>query len=280
MMLRAFVVVTALVTLAAGCSGRSADARRVVVRGSDTMVVVAQRWAEVYSKRPGGSRIEVSGGGSGTGIAALTNGTADIATASRAITASERALLERSGGVVEHVVALDAVAIYVNVESPVMELSIDEVRRIYHGDIDRWAELRGADRPVARYSRENSSGTYAFFKERVLGGADFASDTQCLPGTAAVVRAVARDPHAIGYGGIARASGVRALAIREASGVVSRPIKQDAVSGRYPLSRPLYVYLRSAATADAKAFVAWLEEAEARSLAEEGGFFAPPGRSS
>lgn len=262
----------------AACAGgttRDAAAGRIVVRGSDTMITLAERWAETYASATG-IAVEVSGGGSGTGIAALANGTTDIATASRRMTPAERARIEHDRGpILERIVALDAVAIYVHLENPIPAMSLDEVARVYRGQTTRWRDLGGDDATIATYSRENSSGTYSFFKEEVLAWHDFAPATQCLPGTAAVVRAVARDRHAIGYGGIATSSAVRPMPIRAADGTLSRPTREEATSGRYPLARPLYVYLRAGA-ARPIGFVDWMLGADAQGLAEQAGFF-PPG---
>lgn len=247
---------------------------RIVVRGSDTMSDLVKRWAAAYPA----ARVEVSGGGTGTGIAALTNGTADVAAASRRMTADERRVVTaRRGEVVEETVALDAVAIYVHADSPVVRLTLDDARAIYRGEISSWARVGGPARAIARYSRENSSGTYAFFKDKVLGGDAFAVDVQCLPGTAAVVRAVARDRYAIGYGGIAATRGVRAIAIVDREGRVSRPTREAATSGQYPLARPLYMYFPAAAPEGVSRFVRWLRTAEAQRLAEGAGFFPAPG---
>jgi phosphate transport system substrate-binding protein len=271
---RSFVSWVALALVVAACGGQKRDAARVVVRGSDTMTVLLQRWAVAYP--PGG--VEVSGGGSGVGIAALTNGTIDIAAASRRMTPEERRLIEeRRGPVVEESVALDAVAIYVHEASSVEVMSLDDARRVYLGEVSSWTSLGGSTRPIARYSRENTSGTYAFFKEEVLAGADFAPDVQCLPGTAAVVRAVARDPFSIGYGGIASARGVRAVAVRDAAGNVTRPTRDDAMSGRYPLARPLYLYFLTRPSQAVSQFIRWLSSSAARSLVERAGFFPTAG---
>lgn len=259
-------------TSAAGRDGRAAP--RIVVRGSDTMVMLAQRWAEAYAAEEG-VVVEVSGGGSGTGIAALANGTADVATASRLMTDDERTRIEAArGAVVEQVVALDAVAIYVHEDNPVDAIRLRDVAAIYRGHTTRWSALGGVDRPIAVYSRENSSGTYAFFKERVLEWHDLAPEVQSLPGTAAVVRAVARDPHALGYGGIATASGVRAVPILGDDGVLSRPTREETMAGAYPLARPLYVYYVSAAAGGpAGRFVDWVTSWAGQRLVEQAGFF-------
>lgn len=258
-------------TSAAGREG--SDAVRIVVRGSDTMVTLAQRWAEVYGDAHG-IVVEVSGGGSGTGIAALANGTADVATASRRMTEEERAHIERDRGPLEErVVAIDAVVIYVNEDNPLGAVSLAEVAAIYRGRTTRWGELGGDDEPIAAYSRENSSGTYAFFKEHVLGWHDLAPHVQCLPGTAAVVRAVASDRHAMGYGGLATASGVRILPLRLADDTLSQPTREAVRAGAYPLARPLYVYVLAAAPDAVRWFVDWTTSSDAQGLTERAGFF-------
>ncbi|TKC91864.1 PstS family phosphate ABC transporter substrate-binding protein [Polyangium fumosum] len=267
----------ALLVLA--CSGRYGGApgagARITVRGSDTLVVLMQRWAEASTTSQPDVVVEVSGGGTGTGIAALMNGTTDLAMASRPIAREERARIEGSGAkLVEIPVALDAVAIYIHESNPLSALTLDALRGVFAGKIRRWSELGGADRPIVLYSRESSSGTYAFFKEHVLQKCDFAPEAQSLPGTAAVVQAVARDPAAIGYGGIARARGVKVLPLRLADGSVVAPDHEAATTGRYPLTRPLFVYLRAPANPEAEGFARFLVGPEAQALAEEAGFFA------
>lgn len=271
----ALLVLPAL--LSCGGRERSSDHDRVVVRGSDTMTALLELWATAYPA----ANVEVSGGGTGVGIAALTNGAADIAAASRSMTSDEQRRVEaKRGPIARTIVAIDAVAIYVNVANPVHEASLDAIKRIYHGETSTWRALDdgGALRPIARYSRENTSGTYAFFKDEVLEGSDFSSDVQCLPGTAAVVRAVARDPFAIGYGGIASARGVRALSLRDPrSGETSDPTLEDVTSRRYPLTRPLFLYYPKNASEAALRFVRWVSTAEAaRALTERAGFVAAP----
>jgi phosphate transport system substrate-binding protein len=249
----------------------------VTVRGSDTLVVLMQRWAERWSTTGRSTSVEVSGGGTGTGISALVDGTTDVASASRAMTAKERADVEATGAkVVETKVAIDAVAIYVNPSNPVASVSLAELDRIYRGKIRRWSDVGGVDAPIVAYSRENSSGTYLFFKEHVLAKRDFAAEVQSLPGTAAVVQAVMHDRNAIGYGGIAASSGVKVLAVRGASGTPVAPTLATATDRSYPLARPLFVYHRSDASADARAFVSWLRSDEAQALAESAGFYPIP----
>lgn len=225
-------------------AGEAHAEHTVTLKGSDTMVVLAQRWAESFMRTHPGVAVQVSGGGSGTGIAALVHGTADIVTSSRPISADERRQLRDSRGrdVSEHTVALDAVGLYVHPSNPVRSIDLDRLALVFRGRITRWSELGGPDAPIVLYGRESSSGTYAYFKEHVLRDLDFAVEMQSLPGTAAVIHAVRSDRNAIGYGGIALARGVRLLGLVDAHGRTTLPTRDNALRGAYPLARPLYVY--------------------------------------
>lgn len=267
----------ALAALAA-CSGRygagaqARGAEAVVVRGSDTMLALLQRWAE-----RGGARVQVTGGGSGTGLRALADGTADIAAASRRIEPAERDAVRARGrgDAVEHVVALDAVALYVHPSNPVAALTLDDARALYRGRVDRWGALGGPDVPVVLYGRESSSGTYAFFKERVLRHDDYAAEVQSLPGTSSVLQAVARDRGAVGYAGLGNARGVRAVPLRaDASAAAASPDVTSVREGRYPLARPLYLYTAGAPRASAARWIAWVLSPAGQREAAAAGFVA------
>jgi len=263
-------------TPGAAPSGRGAT---LTIKGSDTMVILAQRWAEAYMRGHAGATIQVSGGGSGTGIAALLNGTTDIADASRAMKDGERAhVRERGhGDAVETKVALDAIGVYVNENNSIAHLDFEQLRRIFKGEVTNWSQIGGADRPIVLYSRENNSGTYAFFKEHVLENADFATTAQTLPGTAAVINAVARDPGGIGYGGIAYGSGVRHVPIVGANGGDPiEPSLENAVSGRYPLSRFLFMYTAGPPTGLGRQFIDWVVSPEGQALVENVGYYPLP----
>ena len=199
-----------------GGKGSAPAARSVTIKGSDTMVILGQRWAETYMKEHPDKRIQVTGGGSGTGIAALINGGTDICEASRPMKEKEKAMVRTRHGkdVSEIPVALDGIAIYVPESSPMQSISKAQLKSIYTGTITNWRDVGGKDQRIVAYSRENNSGTYVFFKEHVLNNEDFARDIQTLPGTAAVVNAVSKDPASLGYGGIAYATGIRALAVK------------------------------------------------------------------
>jgi phosphate transport system substrate-binding protein len=252
-----------------------ASAGTVTVKGSDTMVILAQRWAEAYMKKNPGTKVQVTGGGSGTGIAALQNGTTDIADASRAMKDSERATIRDRFNVLptETAVAKDGVAFYVNDSNPVQQLTVDQLKKIYVGDAERWKDVGGKDAPIVLYSRENSSGTYVFVKEVVLGNEDYAPRAQTLPGTAAVVNAVAKEPNGIGYGGAAYAKGVKEVKVVGKDGQAYAPRKEDVMSGRYPLSRPLFMYTRGKPQGEAKAFIDFCLSPEGQAIVDQVGYF-------
>ncbi len=274
----ALFVLLSVLPLAAGCGGGgggSARQARVSVKGSDTMVILGQKWADEYMKTNPGAVVAVTGGGSGTGIAQLINGTADIAQASRSMKDEEKAKIQESTGapVEEHAVARDGVTVYVHSSNPLTKISIDQLKGIYTGSITNWKDVGGPDQPIVAYSRENSSGTYVFFKEHVLGGADFEARTQTLPGTAAVVNAVTKDANGIGYGGIAYGSGIKHLGIAGTDGAVVEPTEATIKDGSYALSRPLYWYLTAKTPPAGRALLAWVLSAEGQAAVKEVGYF-------
>ncbi len=197
--------VTAVAAVAAALfTGSPAHAGNITVKGSDTMVLLAQRWAEKYMAAHSEVSIQVTGGGSGTGIAALLNATTDIANSSRPIKSTERESAAKAGiEVVETQVAMDALSVIVHHTNPIEELTLNQIKAIYTGAVSNWKEVGGSGKAIVRYSRESNSGTYVFFKEHVLGDTDYAADCQNMPGTAAVATAVGKDPAGIGFGGAA-----------------------------------------------------------------------------
>jgi phosphate transport system substrate-binding protein len=211
----ALALALGLAVLAGPGAPPAGAARGITVKGSDTMVILAQRWAETYMNGHRGRILQVTGGGSGTGIAALINGTTDICMSSRPMKDAEKLKLReryQTRGV-EIPVAKDGLTVYVHATNPLRELTLAQLRDVYLGKVTNWKALGGADAAITLYGRENSSGTYVFFKDTILRGRDFSPRTQTLPGTAAVVNAVARDVHGIGYGGAAYGKGVRDVAL-------------------------------------------------------------------
>lgn len=248
----------------------------ITVKGSDTMVLLAQRWAEVYMSKHPGVTIQVTGGGSGTGISALINGTTDICNASRPMKTSEKQKLKQrfnSLGV-EIKAAKDGLSVYVNEANPVRELSIEQVRKIYLGEITNWKQVGGDDARIILYSRENNSGTYVYFKDNILEGQDYAPNTQSLPGTAAVVNAVSKDKNGIGYGGAAYGRGIREVALKADEGSKAYPPTPENVkSGAYPVTRFLYLYVRTRPSGPLKAYIDWILSDEGQSVVQSVGYF-------
>ncbi len=242
------------------------------------MVILAQNWAQAFMKANPGKVIQVSGGGSGTGMAALINGTADLANASRPIKDKERKQLakRRSAEVEEFRVALDALAVYVPASNKIESLTIPQLKGIFRGKTTNWKDVGGEDKPIVLYSRENSSGTYAYFKEHVLEGEDFAATAQTLPGTAAVINAVSKDAGGIGYGGIAYAEGVRTVKVAPAGGQPVEPTMENATSGKYPLSRFLNIYSAGKASGIAKEYLDFVLSDDGQNIVEGVGYYPLP----
>jgi len=271
----ALLAAPGVMALVLGCGGGD-RAKALTVKGSDTMVILGQRWAEAYMAAHPGATIQVTGGGSGTGFAALINGTTDICQGSRPIKDDERKQIEERYGGPPHeiVVAKDGLAVYLHEGHPVAELTMAQLKGIYTGAIKRWNQVGGPNAPIVLYGRENSSGTYEYFKEHVLEKADFAAAVQTLPGTAAVVNAVARDPNGIGYGGAAYLKGVKECALKRddrTPGVL--PNAENVRSGAYPISRNLYFYSRKAPEGPMKDFVDFALSDPGQKLVTEVGYF-------
>lgn len=250
--------------------------KAITMKGSDTMVILGQRWAEQFMNTHPGQIIMVTGGGSGTGIAALINGTTDICQSSRAMKQDEKLKLRdrfQTMGV-EIPVAKDGLSIYVHPSNGVKSLTMAQIRDIYLGTVTNWKQVGGKDATIILYGRENSSGTYGFFKDHVLAGRDFSPRVQTLPGTAAVVNAVSKDPNGIGYGGAAYTKGVRDMGVQaDAKSKVVLPTAAAVHDGSYPLSRELYFYLRVKPSGDTKTFIDWVLSPEGQKLAVEVGYF-------
>ncbi|MDP2038272.1 MAG: phosphate ABC transporter substrate-binding protein [Ignavibacteria bacterium] len=257
--------------------GFSLPEETITVKGSDTLVILSQRWAEVFMKSNPGVALQVTGGGSGTGIAALLNGSTDICNASRPMKQSEiEKLKEKYGSTgVEIKVAIDGLSVYVNkANKKVNDLTLAQIKGIYTGAIRNWKEVGGADAQIIMYGRENSSGTYVYFKEHVLENKDFSSDVQSMPGTAAVVNAVSKDKNAIGFGGAAYAKGIKDIAVKkDPDSKAFLPNKKNIESGEYPISRFLYMYTRKKPEGSIKKFIDWALSKKGQSIVAEVGYF-------
>ena len=252
----------------------------ITVKGSDTLVVQAQKWAEVYMYKNNKVKIQVTGVGTGTGFAALQNQTTDLCNASRKIRAAEIGECIKAFGKrpIEYKVCLDGLSVYTAASNPVKELTLEQLELIFTGKTRNWKDVGGKDTPITVYSRENSSGTYEFFKENVLQGKDFTSRAQTMPGTAAVLQAVAKDPNGIGYGGAAYGAGAKHLAIKkDENSPAIEPTEETVVKGTYPIWRYLYIYVNPAIDkGDIGAYLNWIRSEEGQKLVKEVGYFPLP----
>ncbi len=248
---------------------------RITVKGSDTMVILAQKWAEVYMKSNPNAAIQVTGGGSGVGISALINGATDIANASRKMKPTEKEKLKARYNTlgVEVACAKDGITIYLHPTNKVKELTVEQLGKIFRGEIKNWKEVGGADAEIKLYGRENSSGTYVFFQENVVMG-DYAANCQTLPGTAAVVNAVKKDPNGIGYGGAAYAEGIEICKVKKDANSPAYAASTETIAkNQYPITRYLFMYLRNRPTGEMKKYIDWILSPEGQKLVVEMGYF-------
>jgi phosphate transport system substrate-binding protein len=264
------MLITALMATASGFSQG-----KITVKGSDTMVILAQKWAELYMKSNPAASIQVTGGGSGVGITALINGTTDICNSSRPMKQTEIEKLKARYNTlgVEIPCAKDGITIFLNETNKVQELTIKQLSDIYTGKTRNWKELGGNDAEIRLYGRENSSGTYTYFHDEVVK-ADYAASVQSLPGTAAVVNAVKKDVNGIGYGGAAYAVGVKhAIVKKDATSPAYLPTAETIGKGEYPITRYLYMYLRNRPTGETKKYIDWILSASGQAIVTEVGYF-------
>ncbi len=251
----------------------------IVIKGSDTMVNLALAWAEAYMAEHPEVRISVTGGGSGTGIAALMNGTVDIANASREMKDEEKATAQANGITpVEFVVAYDAIAVVVHPSNPVQGLTLQQLSDIYTGRITNWREVGGDDRPIVLLSRESNSGTYVYFLEHVvrLGQKSdllFSPDALLMPSSEGISAEIRQNPNAIGYDGLGYVTEwqkVVAVA-RDARGPYVLPSAETVKDGSYPIARPLYMYTAGEPQGIVRDYLDWVL-GEGQKLVTELGF--------
>jgi phosphate transport system substrate-binding protein len=256
-----------------------AAGKSLVIKGSDTMAMLGQGWAEAYMKGHPNVELSVQGGGSGTGITALINGTTDICQASRAMKGSEIAKCkDRSFVPVATVVALDGIAIAVSDDNPLSSLTLDQLKDIYTGKVTNWKQVGGKDAPIVLLSRENSSGTYAFFREFVLDNARYASTAMMMPTTKAIQQEIGNNPRAIGYGGEAyfrNKPGCKVLPIAmKAGGKPVLPSDDNVRAKTYPISRPLYLYTAGTPAGEIASYIKFCVSDAGQAIAKKLGYVA------
>lgn len=273
----------ALAITGCGPRGGGAGTTTIQVRGSDTMVNVAQAWAEEYRKVAPEVNVEVSGGGSGVGIAALEKGTIDIATASRDMKPEEIELARKNTGKEpkEYVVGFDGLAVYVHAHNPLTEVSLEQLAEIFGegGKITRWAELGiaipgVADDTIVRVSRQSSSGTYEFFRDHVLGKRDFKLGSRDMNGSKEVVELVGTTKTAIGFSGMAYSTAaVKMLSVSAKAGEPAyEPNVANTVAKLYPLARSLHLYTLGEPEGAVRDFIEWILSPAGQKILEDNGY--------
>jgi phosphate transport system substrate-binding protein len=280
-LLLSVLVLTACGRPASAQSSSSSSQQTIENIGSDTIVNLALAWAEAYQTVQPAVRISVSGGGSGTGLAALVNGTTDIANASRKIKAEEIADAQKNGiEPYEIEIARDAIGVIVNPANPVEQLTLRQISDIYSGKIKNWREIGGEDRPIVLLSRETNSGTHVFFLEEVvrLGQSGnktfFSQDTLLLPSSEGIIAEVRQNPNAIGYDGLGYITPeVKTLAIAPTEGgEYVKPSVASVNDGKYPIARPLFMYTPGAPADDVKNYIDWILGPAGQQIVKELGF--------
>ena len=278
----------AIALLAAGC-GRSRGPNKTVIQdsGSDTMVNLAQAWAEEYATVDPAVSVEVSGGGSGTGIAALSSGTVDIANCSRRFEPREIEQARKNTGKApkEFTVGLDALAVYVNKNNPLDEITIPQLADIYaeDGKLSKWSQMGvkmpdGADE-IIRVSRQSNSGTYFYFREAILGnGRDFKLGSRDMQGSKDVVELVANTPQAIGYSGMGyNTPAVKQLRVSRKSGEPAyAPTVETTLNHTYPIARPLYMYTLGEPAGAVKKYLDWVNSEAGQKIVVQSGYVPLP----
>jgi phosphate transport system substrate-binding protein len=265
-----------LALIAVGAEGRTV----IQNKGSDTLVNVAQAWAEAYQTVNPDAAVAVSGGGSGTGIAAMINGTVDIANASRKMKDKELKMAQDRGqNPVEHIVGYDALAVFIHQDNPADTLTLEQLAQIYgrDGKAKKWSDLGitvpGCKDEIVVVSRQNNSGTYAYFREAVLGKQKYRTGTLDMHGSKDVVDLVEKTPCAIGYSGLAYATDhIKMACISKDGGACVLPTVETAGDGSYPIARPLMMYTNGEPAGEIKSYMDWIMSDEGQCIILKKGY--------
>jgi len=251
------------------------------IKGSDTLINLVQRLAEKYMEENPGAYIAVTGGGSGTGVAALINEKCDIANASRLMKSKEIAQASDRGVDVKRVViAMDGLSVIIHPDNSAGQLTVDQIGKIFRGEVTNWKEVGGADMPVTLYGRQSNSGTFVFFRDAILKG-DYSQKMNRMNGNAQIVEAIKHDVSGIGYVGVGYVKDSKGLTIvkvaLKAGGDYASPLNSaDVKSGKYPISRPLNQYINGSPGGDLRKFLEYELSSKGQKVVEEEGFFPIP----
>ena len=268
-----------LVILGFGATGSYAE--MIQIKGSDTLINLVQRLAEEYMDTDGRHMVAVTGGGSGTGVAALINGRCDVANSSRPMKEHELKQAEARGVTPQEVViAMDGLSVIVHPDNTVDKLTVAEIGKIFRGEATNWSELGGPDMPITLYGRQSNSGTFIFFRDAVLKG-DYSPKMNHMNGNAQITEAIKQDRSGIGYVGVGyvknEPSGKILKVATEAGGVYASPLNSEEVkSGAYPIARPLNQYVNGSPGGAVKDFLAFELSPEGQAIVESEGFFPIP----
>lgn len=270
------VITTAMAVLAGAATFIEGS---VSIKGSDTLLILNQRWAEEYAKVDSNASIAVTGGGSSIGIKAFINGVTDICASSRPMRESEKKSARSRGSIVHEIpVALDGLAILVHESNTVKSLTMDELRRIYIGQITNWRQLGGPNTPIVVFSRDSNSGTYGFYQTTVLKNQNWGPQVRFLPSTSEEVREVQRAPGGIAYGGVAYfrdARNTKILPIAPKAGAEPlSPSEGNVRNKAYPIWRYLYYYTNGKPKGASAKFIGWALSAAGQKVVEEVGYYS------
>ncbi len=272
-MKRFTLTLSLMIILCAGCSSVQQSTGKIPgtirIKGSDSMLLLVQRLAERYMSEHPEKNIVVEGGGSGTGVRSLINGTSDLCATSRPLTPEEvRMIAQKYQSLgVSILCAKDALSVVVHPSNPVTDLSLEQIKAIYTGIITDWSALGAPAAKITVYRRESNSGTYQYFEDHVLTGEEYSSESISVPGAQAMINAVAADSSAIGYSTSVYANGVDKLSVNG-----EEPTITNVRLGRYPISRYLYFYTVNPPEGGVKLFVDWVTGREGQKTVKENGY--------
>jgi phosphate transport system substrate-binding protein len=280
--MKKYIKIVSMLTLAFFLCVTNVQAKNMIqIKGSDTLINLVQKLSEVYMEENPGKHIAVTGGGSGTGIAALINGKCDIADASRNMKPKEITRAIAYGKSPKRVViALDGLSVIVNGNNPITRLTMGEIGKIFRGEATNWSEFGGKNMPITLYGRQSNSGTFVLFRDMVLKG-DYSQRMKRMNGNSQIVEAIKYDETGIGYVGVGYvkdAAGINVLSVAAFKGApFASPLNTDDVkTGKYPIARPLNQYVDGTPTGAVRDFIAFELSAEGQRIVEEQGFFPIP----